>query len=244
MDTFKEKVVLITGAGLGTGRAIAQAFAEQGAIIAANDLSPVNLNETVQSIIAAGGQAKAYVFDIAKRMPASALVAQVVADWQRIDCLVNAAAVEPYAAFLDMDEWDWHRTIDVNLGGPYFVMQQVALIMRQQGGGAIVNLAAVIDRPQGWKGRSAYIASKAGLIGLTRQAAEELAPDHIRVNALCPGWTDREMGYPVPDPLFTTHLPYGVPPAQPQDTVELVLFLCSAAASNITGQAIPVGSAR
>ena len=187
---FKDQVVLITGAGRGLGRAIAQAFAQQGAILAVNDLTPVNLDETVKIIRAAGGQVRDYVFDISKKTPVQTMVQQIQADWGRIEILINNAAVSPQAAILDMDEWDWHRTVDVNLGGPFFMLQVVGRVMREQGGGTIVNVAA----SEAWMGqlekRAAFVASKTGLAGLTRAAAQELAAYGIRVHAVYPADLD------------------------------------------------------
>ncbi len=115
MSHLKDKVVLITGAGKGAGRALALAFAECGAVIAANDISPVNVELVIAEIVARGGQAKAYIEDVAKKVGAQYLVNSVEDDFGGIDILVNHAAVEPHTPLLDMDEWDWHRTLDVNL---------------------------------------------------------------------------------------------------------------------------------
>lgn len=244
MFDFKDKVVLVTGAGRGIGRAIAEAFAGQGACVAANDLTPVNLDETVRRITAAGGRGKDYVFDIAKKMPVQALVEAVLEDWGRIDILVNNAGVEPHAALLDMDEWDWRRTIDVNLSGPFFTMQSVGRVMREQGGGVIVNIASIAGRAHGLKDRAAYVASKTGLIGLTREAARELAAYQIRVNAVCPGVIETEMTAALrQDEEMLQRWLADIPQGRlgvPEDVVNLVLFLCSDGAAYLTGQAINV----
>jgi NAD(P)-dependent dehydrogenase (short-subunit alcohol dehydrogenase family) len=236
-DEFCEQVVLVTGAGRGIGRAIAEAFAARGARVAANDVTPINLDVTLQRIQAAGGQAKDYVFDVGKQMPVRSMVEQVLADWGRIDVLINNAAVQPRAALLEMDEWDWRRTLDVNLSGPFFTMQQVGRAMRQHGG-AIVNLAAALERTSAWQERAAFVASKAGLIGLTRQAADELAVYHIRVNAVCPAWIAGDWPNSQ-NPLPPEAVPLGRA-GSTADVVALVLFLCSAAAAYITGQVIGV----
>jgi NAD(P)-dependent dehydrogenase (short-subunit alcohol dehydrogenase family) len=142
-NEFQDKVVLVTGAGRGIGRAIAETFAAQGAVVAANDLSPVNLDETLRRIQSSGGRSRDYVFDVAKKMPVQGLVQSVLEDWGRIDILVNNAGVEPHAPLLTLDEWDWQRTLDVNLSGPFYTMQAAGRVMREAGGGAIVNIASI-----------------------------------------------------------------------------------------------------
>jgi 3-oxoacyl-[acyl-carrier protein] reductase len=217
-DEFKDKVVLITGAGRGLGRTIAEAFAARQAIVAANDLTPVNLDVTLERISSTGGRVKDYVFDVSKKMAVQTLVDLVLTDWGRIDILVNHAVVRPRAALLAMDEWDWQRTLDVNLTGSFLTLQRVGQVMRHQGGGVIVNLATTVDDAQDWSGRAAFVASQMGLIGLTRQAAAELAGDHIRLNAVC---SECAAG--------------GASPVHSKPVVEQVLFLCSDSAKNISG---------
>ena len=228
MSDFEDKVVVVTGAGRGIGREIARTFALQGAIIAANDINPINLEETITQINTLGGRARDYVFDISKTMPVNGLVNQVISDWKRIDVLINNATVKPQAALLEMRDWDWQRTLDVNLNGPFFLLQALGKIMSAQGGGVVVNLAADID-PKNSDRQAAFVASKMGVIGLTRVAAHELAPHHIRVNAICPGEAPAEN-----DPALVDQLAQ----ARMQGIANLALFLCSPAAALITGQII------
>jgi NAD(P)-dependent dehydrogenase (short-subunit alcohol dehydrogenase family) len=245
LSEFQNKVVLVTGAGRGTGRAIAAGFAAQGAIVAANDLTPINLDETVEQITHNGGRARDYVFDVAKKMPVQAMIEQIRADWGGLDILINNAGVEPRATLLKMDEWDWRRTIDVNLTGAFFTMQSAGRVMREQGhGGAIVNIASSGVRAHNLKDHSAYLASKTGLIGLTREAARELADYHIRVNAVCQGQIATELGGEIPDfgktyRQFLQDTPHGEP-GKPADIVNMALFLCSQAAADISGQVFQV----
>lgn len=183
MNNLKNKVVLITGAGKGAGRALAEAFAEQGAVVAANDISPFNVEEVVDGIIARGGKAKAYVEDIAKKVGVQAVVNSVEDDFGVIDVLVNHAAVEPHGSLLKMDEWDWHRTLDVNLTGAFLMIQSVGRVMSAKGGGVILNLVAGAGEG-GVKEAGAYFASKAGLAELSTQADVELSPHGVRVFAV------------------------------------------------------------
>jgi NAD(P)-dependent dehydrogenase (short-subunit alcohol dehydrogenase family) len=177
---LKDKVVLITGAGKGAGRTLAEAFAQRGAFVAANDISPMNVDQLVTQIIANGGKAKAYIEDIAKKVGVQALVKTVEDDFGGIDILIDHAAVEPHSSLLDMDEWDWHRTLDVNLTGAFLMMQSVGRIMRVKGRGAILNIVAGAGEGL-TKETGAYIASKAGLAALSQQADMELSPHGIRV---------------------------------------------------------------
>jgi NAD(P)-dependent dehydrogenase (short-subunit alcohol dehydrogenase family) len=182
MSYLKDKVVLITGAGKGAGRALALAFAERGAIVAANDISPINVELVVAEIEAGGGKAKAYIEDVAKKVGAQYLVNSVEDDFGDIDILVNHAAVEPHTSLLDMDEWDWHRTLDVNLTGAFLMTQSAGRMMlaSSKGSGVILNIVTGPSRSED-KDAGAYLSSMAGLTALSHQADVELSPHGIRV---------------------------------------------------------------
>jgi len=244
MSEFTDKVVLVTGAGRGIGRSIATAFAAQGAIVAANDITPINLDETVSQIKAKSGRCKDYVFDVSMKMPVQTMIEHVRDDWGRIDILVNNAGVEPHASILEMDEWDWRRTIDVNLNAAFFTIQSVGRVMRAEGGGAIVNISSIAGRAHGLKERAAYVASKMGLIGLTREAARELAAYNIRVNAVCPGVIETEMTATLRQNeemmrKWLEDIPQGRL-GSPGEVAGVVLFLCSESAAYMTGQSINI----
>jgi len=181
MKELAGKVVLITGAGKGSGRALAKAFAERGAFVAANDISPINVEEVVDEINRRGGRAKAYIEDVAKKLGAQNLIKQVEDEFGRIDILINHASVQPNVPLLDMDEWDWHRVLDVNLTGTFLMTQSMGRVMREQGSGVVINL---ITAKQESVDEAAFVASMQGLIGFTRQAARELNPHGIKVYAV------------------------------------------------------------
>jgi len=180
MKELKGKVVLITGAGKGSGRLLAKALAENGAVVAANDISPINVEETVDEIIAQGGHAKAFIEDVAKKLGAQNLIKQVEDEFGKIDILINHASVQPQVSLLDMDEWDWHRVLDVNLTGTFLMTQSVGRVMRSQGYGIIINLITV-DQDAA-ENEAAFVATMHGLVGFTQQAARELNPHRIQIH--------------------------------------------------------------
>lgn len=239
MKDFQEKVALVTGAGRGLGRTIAQAFARSGAKVAANDLTPDNLDKTVESIEAEGGVAVSVIADVTRKNPVQVMIEQVRDTFGTIDFLINNARVKPSFSLLEMDEWDWDRTIDVNLKGPFLLMQSVSRVMQQEGGGTIVNIVRDIEDERGMSQFAAYLASGEGLLGLTKTAAIELAAYNIRVNAVCPVSFDTpsivegSMESKTPDSRLDVTGGY-------DDITSLILFLCSPEADFITGQSIRV----
>jgi 3-oxoacyl-[acyl-carrier protein] reductase len=161
-----------------------------------------------------------------------------------IDILVNNAGVEPHGSLLTMDEWDWDRTIAVNLKGPFLMTQSVGRVMADQGGGVIINIGSIAGRAHGLAERAAYVASKTGLLGLTRESARELAEHSIRVNAVCPGVVKTPMTAQLrEDEAMMARWRADIPQgrlAEPEEIAEVVLFLASERSSYLTGQAINV----
>lgn len=193
MMSLSGKVVLVMGAGKGAGRLVALLFAGQGARVAVNDISPVNLDPLVE---ASGGQIRAYLEDIAKKVGVQAVLNQVEDDFGGLDILVNHASVAPGSSLLEMDEWDWHRTLDVNLTGAFLAMQSAARIMRQRGSGLILNLVSLDGAAQT---SPAYAVSMQAVIALTRAAAQEFGQYGVFVHALgrgLAGFQDAEPGIP------------------------------------------------
>lgn len=218
---FKDKVALISGAGRGVGRRLAEAFANEGAALALNDISPQNVETLAAALQARGTHVHVFIEDVAKKVGAQALVKQAEDAFGKIDILINHASVEPRAPLLDMDEWDWHRVLDVNLTGAFLMMQSAGRVMRAGGGGVIVNIASLPEESDA-SGRSAYVAALHGLIGLTRQAARELFAHNIRVHAAGGG-----LGQ------FQT-----AAAALPSDPMRAALFLCGPRALRLTGNII------
>ncbi len=218
---YQNKIVLITGTGRGSGRMLAEAFAAQGARLALNDISPQNVESLAAELNARGCIAKTYVNDMVKKVAVQALVNQVEDDFGHIDVLINHAAVEPHIPLLDMDEWDWHRTLDVHLTAPFLAIQSVGRVMRESGGGAIINLLSLPGETVALD-RAAYLASLFGLVGLTRQAARELFGYGIRIHALGRGLERFQ----------------NADSAVPADLTRAALFLCSPRAAHLTGQIV------
>jgi NAD(P)-dependent dehydrogenase (short-subunit alcohol dehydrogenase family) len=236
--------VLITGAGRGIGKALAIAFAQAGAHVAVNDINPASCVKTADEIVALGGQALACQADVANKLAVQSMLIDIEDRWGRVDILINNAGVEPHQPIVQLDEWDWNRTIDVNLKGAFLCAQSVGRMMQKQGGGVIVNIASIAGRAAGLRDRSAYVASKTGLIGFTKECAREFAAYNIRVNAVCPGVIITEMTAHLREnetqmKKWLEDIPLGRL-GDPEDVIGLVLFLCSDAARYITGQAINV----
>jgi len=234
-------VALVTGAGRGIGRAIATGLARAGATVVVNDINPDSCERVAAELAPASA---AFHADVSNKHAVQAMIDSVIECWGRLDILVNNAGVEPQASLLTLDEWDWRRTIDVNLTGPFLCTQSAARVMKDTGGGVIVNIASIAGRAGGLRDRSAYVASKTGLVGLTKECARELAAHHIRVNAVCPGVIETETTALLRQSeeqmkRWLGDIPQGRL-GTPNDVVGLVLFLCSDAAAYITGQTINV----
>lgn len=226
---------LVTGAGADIGRAVALALAQAGAGVVVNDLNPDRAERVAAEIIETGGQALAWQADVSNRFQVGSMIENARDHFARISILVNAAGALNSTSMLKLDEWDWRRLLDVNLTGAFFCSQLLGRVMADEGGGVIVNIASNAGHHNPlWPGVG-YVASKSALIGLTRQCAREYAPLGIRVNAVCPGNIEDAIK-PVTEAPSNPQGRWGAP----EEVARVVLFLCSDAASFITGQAINV----
>lgn len=242
-STFTNKVVIVTGGVSGIGRAAALAFAKRGAKVAVADWT--ENQETVELITASGGEAIFIKCDVSKADDVKAMVDKTVATFGRLDYAFNNAGIEGATApTKDCTEENWDKTIGVNLKGIWLCMKYEIPEILKQGKGAIVNCASVAGLV-GFGGLPAYVASKHGVVGLTKTAALECAQLGIRVNAVCPGVIQT----PMIDRLtgtnkeaidqFTKLEPVGRF-GQPEEIANAVVWLCSDKASFVTGHAMAV----
>ena len=235
-------VTLITGARRGIGRVIALRFASLGPI-ALNDIEPGRdeLEKVADEVRAAGGEALVVTGDVTKSEDVDAVVKQVVSDLGRLDVLVNNAGITRDGLILRMTDDQWRSVIEVNLTGAFLCSRAVAKVMLRQRSGRVVNMASVVG-VMGNAGQANYAASKAGLIGLTKSMARELAPRGITVNAIAPGFivspmTD-ELNEEAKEKLFAM-IPLGRL-GTAENVADAVAFFASPAASYITGQVLKV----
>jgi NAD(P)-dependent dehydrogenase (short-subunit alcohol dehydrogenase family) len=192
MAELAGKVAIVTGGATGIGFGGARALVAEGATVVMFGLDRAALDTAVATLARDGGKAHGIVGDVASDASVAALVAETAETFGRIDIIVNSAAIQPYGTVETMSEADWDRVLGVNLKGTYLTAHHAIPIMRNGGGGAIVNIASV----QGIACQTnvaAYVASKGGLLALTRAMALDHAKDGIRVNAVCPGSIDTPM---------------------------------------------------
>jgi 3-oxoacyl-[acyl-carrier protein] reductase len=235
MTRFENQTAMVTGAGHGIGRAIAQRLAADGARVLVLDINGKAAAETVDQITKIGGTAAAYVADVTQRPSVSAAVEDVVARWGRLDIAVNNAGIMDRMPLLEMTDEFWHRVLGVNLYGVFVCAQTAARQMVAQGGGGRIVNTASNSGIFGGRGRAAYGASKAGVINLTQTMAIELAEHDIRVNAVAPGPTKTGHGQPEePWPTVKARMPmarFG----RPEEVAAVAAFLASEDSSFVTG---------
>jgi NAD(P)-dependent dehydrogenase (short-subunit alcohol dehydrogenase family) len=242
-EDFTGKVALVTGGGNGIGAATCHAFAAAGARVAILDRDAAAAERVATEITSRNGHAASHAIDVADRDAFARLTEGITEAWGGIDILVNGAGTTVRRMIAEMTAEDWNRVLAVNLTGAFNGIQAVLPHMRARGGGAIVNIASIAGQRISFGGTANYTASKAGLLGLTRHAAYELAPDGIRVNAVCPGPTATGFGGATPTEeskaVRARKIPLGRM-CEPEDIADPILFLASDAARMITGVALTV----
>ena len=237
------QVAVVTGAGRGIGQAIAQRLAGAGARVAVVSRTEGNARRTADEINAAVGSdaARAYAADVSDPAGITAVSKRILEDFEKVDILVNNAGVTRDGLSMRMSEADWDVVVDTNLKGAFFFMQAFQRGMLRQRRGRIINISSVSGLT-GNAGQSNYSASKAGLIGLTKSLARELASRNITVNAVAPGFIVTDMTNELPEDVkkkVTENIPlarFG----QPEDIAAAVLYLAGPDAGYITGQVLTV----
>ena len=241
--SFTDKVAVVTGASSGIGRAAAVAFAKAGAKVALSARRQAESEETLAQITAAGGEAIFVRADVTSEADCRRLVDATLAAFGRLDCAFNNAGTSGRGGGADTAIEDWNRVLAVNLTGVMLSMKYQIPALVAQGGGAIVNNASVLGLVA-VPGASSYVASKHAVVGLTKSAALEFAPQKVRINAVCPGFTLTDMTrQTLTDPERLEKAMEKEPLgryAQPEEIAASVLWLCSDASSFITGQGIAV----
>ena len=241
MFSLKDKIALVTGASQGIGRATSLALAEAGAKVAVAARSADKLASLVAEIAARGGEALAVPMDVANADQVKAGFQQVLAKFGRLDILVNNAAITRDTLALRMRLDDWEAVLRTNLTGAHLCIQQALGPMLKQRSGRIINLSSVVAET-GNAGQANYVASKAGLIGLTRAMAVEVASRNITVNAVAPGFIETPMTDPLPAELkekMKSLIPLGRL-GKDREIAAAIVFLASDEAAYITGQVLDV----
>lgn len=235
VDRPAMRVALVTGAGQGIGRAVAERLYRDGLAVGVNDVEPARAGAATQGM---GDRALAVPADVTDATSVRAMVERVLERFGRVDVLATCAGILYPTRFEQIAEAEWRRTVDVNLTGVFLCMQAVVPVMRTQGYGRIVNLSSTAGKSVSTLGGAHYTASKAGVLGLTRAAAKELAPHGITVNAVCPGLIDTEMVRGNVDPARLEAYRASFPIQRlgsPAEVADLVAFLASEQAGYITG---------
>lgn len=238
---LEKKIALVTGAAQGIGKAIALSLARAGADVVISDVNLEGAETVAGEVEALGRRALALRADVSQNKEVSEMIDKILDKFGRIDILINNAGITADSLLLRMKEEAWDKVIAINLKGTFLCLKAVAKIMMKQRCGKIVNVASIIGL-MGNAGQANYAASKAGVIGLTKSAAKELAPRGINVNAIAPGFIETAMTKKLSEEVreaMQKHIPLGKF-ATPQDVAGVVLFLVSESSSYITGQVINI----
>jgi 3-oxoacyl-[acyl-carrier protein] reductase len=232
-------IAIVTGAGGGIGAGIARSLAREGSTVVVNDVMADGAERTVAEIREHGGTASAHVCDVSDSRAATELVERAAAEHHRVDVLVNNAGILGRSPVAAMGDAEWHRVLAVNLHGCFYTSRAAVRVMREASYGRIVNVASIAGIRISLFGSAAYTASKAGLLGLTRHLAVEVAPFGITVNAVLPGATATALIEGADLDAVASAIPRQQA-ASPEDHAAVVAFLAGPRAGHITGAAIPV----
>jgi 3-oxoacyl-[acyl-carrier protein] reductase len=243
VNAFQGKTALVTGASRGIGRAIAVALARGGAKVALNYAGNQAAAEEALRLVREAGapEARLFRFDVADPAAAGKAVDEVVSTMGGLHILVNNAGIALDQLVMRVKDEDWQRQLDVNLSGAFHLIRAATRPMMKARGGSIVNLTSVVGE-MGNAGQAGYAATKAGLIGLTKSVARELASRNVRVNAVSPGYIDTDMTASLPEDAkrkMAEMIPLGRL-GSAEDVAAAVAWLCSDQASYVTGEVLRV----
>jgi 3-oxoacyl-[acyl-carrier protein] reductase len=242
-DRTEGLVAIVTGAGRGIGQAIAERLAGAGARVVVADIDLDSARETSDRINERHQTSIAEEVDVTKTRSVNSLLAKTLDTYGQVDVLVNNAGIMYRTRILDLLLEEWEQTIKVNLTGPFICIKAVLPVMRGRGFGRIINISSSAGRSVSTLGGAHYTASKAGLLGLTRAVAKEMAPFGITVNAICPGLIDTVMVRKTTTPEELQSFLDSFPARRigtPEEIGDLVVFLCSEKASYITGASLDI----
>ncbi len=242
-DQMKGRVAVVTGAGRGIGKAIAERLAAAGTKVVVGDIDSASARKTSDGINRGHLSSIAVEVDVTRTNSVNFLLAKTRETYGRVDILVNNAGIMYRTRILDLPLEEWEQTVRVNLTGPFLCMKAVLPEMKERGFGRIVNISSSAGRSVSTLGGAHYTASKAGLLGLTRAVAKEMAPFGITVNAICPGLIDTEMVRRTTTSEELQSFLDSFPARRigtPEEIGDLVVFLCSERASYITGASLDI----
>ncbi len=242
-ENLSGRIAIVTGAGQGMGRSVAQALAARGATIVVNDLKAEKAEGVAAELRAGGAEAHAIVADVIDAAAVRGMIEETIARYGGIHILINNAGVLRPTKVIDIPEEEWDWVIAVNLKGTFLCSQAVLPAMKTNRWGRIVNFSSTAGKNVSTVGGAHYTAAKAGILGFTRHLAKEVAADGITVNSVCPGLIDTEMVRATIDDARTADYARSFPISRlglPEEVAELVAFLASDRAAYITGASLDI----